>query len=199
MNMKALLVISSLTILACLAVVVAGCSDSAEVARVATEAADRQAKQNEEMARVTGQVAEGSRKLVEADAAARKEIVGVHRDLQAERKTLGEQWNALEGERQSIAQDRRTESMLVPVAQAIGGLLLAVVVIGFCWSLLFGLRKTDGSDSDINELLLQEFAAEQPRLLPAGGARPLLVADKNDPRLPSAPADEEGSDTPHKK
>jgi len=169
---------TALTILACLTVAMAGCGENAEVARVATEAANRQAQQNTEMARVTAQVAEGSHKLVEADAQARKEIVKVHQDLQAERQTLNGQWNALEGERRTIAEDRRTVSMLVPVAQAVGGLLLAAVVVGYCWSLLFGLRKTDDSDVQLNELLLQEFVAEQPKLLPPPKQR--LIA-KEDP------------------
>ena len=176
-----------------LMILIAGCDSNQRVAQVATEAADRQARQNEQMVRVTDQVAEGSRKLVEADAIARKEIVVVHRDLQAERATLGNQWNNLEAERQQIAQDRQTVSMLVPVAQAVGGLLLATVVVGFCWSLIHGLRKTNANDSELKELLLREFASDQPSLLPAPGMQPMLVVDKSDPQLPSAPADHSGT------
>ena len=68
------------------------------------------------MAELNKEVAGGTHRLVEADAQARKEIVGVHRDLQAERTRLDTGWNALEQERQQIAGQRRTESMLAPAS-----------------------------------------------------------------------------------
>ena len=92
---------------------------------IAREAANRQAQQNTEMANLHQEVASGTHQLVEADAQARKEIVGVHHELQAERKTLDTGWNELEQQRRQIAGQRRTESMLVPVF----GLLLALC----CW------------------------------------------------------------------
>lgn len=149
-----------------LAVAIGGCDSDERVAQVATQAADRQAQQNTQMARVTHQTAEGARKLVEADAAARKEMVQVHRDLQTERATLGGEWNKLEAERQEIAQDRRTESMLVPAIQTVGAIVVAVLAIGFCLVLLFGLRKSDDADAQLGELLIHEMVAEQPRLFP---------------------------------
>jgi hypothetical protein len=68
---------------------ISGCSRDERVVQEATQAADRQARQNQEIARVANQAAEGSRQLVEADAGARREIVKVHQDLQAERADLG--------------------------------------------------------------------------------------------------------------
>src|SRR5215216_4653667 len=90
-----------------------GCDDKAT--QIAREAADRQAQQNTEMAQLTKEVASGSHQLVEADAKARQEIVGVHHDLQAERTRLDTSWYALEQERKGIATQRRTESLLIPV------------------------------------------------------------------------------------
>jgi len=102
----------------------AGCGgDSAgyrHAADTADKAADRQAQQNTEMAKNNQTVAEGTKRLIEADAEARKEIVAVHKDLQAERATLNEGFSDLETERQQIAQDRRTESILLPAAKALG-------------------------------------------------------------------------------
>ena len=164
-----------------LAVVMTGCEEDERVAQVATEAANRQAQQNTEMARVTNQVAEGSRKLVEADAQARKEIVKVHQELQTERATLGENWNKLEAERQEIAQDRRTESMLVPAIETIGAIAVAVLAIGFCLFLLFALRKSDDTDAQLSELLIHEIVADQPRLLPPRAAPALPGAVTNSP------------------
>ncbi len=56
-----------------------------EVAEVAREGANRQASQNSEMVRLNREVVEGTRKMIEADAQARKEMVVVHQELQAER------------------------------------------------------------------------------------------------------------------
>ncbi|MCE9554686.1 MAG: hypothetical protein K8T91_15120 [Planctomycetes bacterium] len=168
---------------AILAIAIGGCNSDERVAQVATEAANRQAQQNTEMAKVTNQVAEGSRELVEADSEARREIVKVHQELQAERSRLGEQWNQLEGERQEIAQDRRTESMLVPAIQAVGAIAVAILAIGFCLSLLFGLRKNNEADAILGELLIHEIIAEEPRLLTKQHIRALPGSDDCCPGL----------------
>src|SRR4051812_16251423 len=78
-----------------------GCDDNAT--QIAREAADRQAKQNTEMAQLTKEVASGSHQLVEADARARTEMVGVHHDIQAERSRLDTSRSELESERREIA------------------------------------------------------------------------------------------------
>ena len=136
-----------------------------EVAKVATQAAERQAQQNTEMARLNREVAEGTRRMVEADAEARKEIVVVHQEIQAERATLNDGFEKLEVERKEIAQQRRTESALVPATKAIGGAVLAIAVVVFCLLLLFGLRRADASEAELNELLIHDLVREQPQLL----------------------------------
>ena len=45
-----------------------GCDSDERVVRIATEAADRQAEQNHELVQLNREVAEGTRRLVEADA-----------------------------------------------------------------------------------------------------------------------------------
>jgi hypothetical protein len=140
----------------------AGCDERAT--QIALEAADRQAQQNTAMAELNQEVAGGSRELVTADAQARKEIVIVHRQLQAERNRLDTGWNALEQERRQIAHTRRTESMLVPVAAICGGLLLASVLLGFCWYALVAAHRGEHTDAQLNELLIREFVADQPPL-----------------------------------
>src|SRR5262245_29911721 len=98
-----------------MSILIGGCDDRA--AQVAREAANRQAEQNTTMAELNKEVASGTHQLVEADAQARKEIVGVHRDLQAERTRLDNSWSELEKERQQIATQRCTESLLVPATK----------------------------------------------------------------------------------
>jgi hypothetical protein len=52
--------------------------------------------------------------------------------------------------------------------------LLAAVVIGFCWTLLFGLRRHDQSDAQLTELLVHDIVSERPIVLPAAAARPAI-------------------------
>jgi hypothetical protein len=136
-----------------------GCDE--RVAEVAREAADRQAQQNTTMAELQQEVASGTHSLVAADAAARHEIVGVHHDLQAERRQLDAGWNALEAERGQIARDRRTESLVAPLAQLLGTLALVVVLLGFLWQLLARGRATDPVDAELSELLIERLLAEE--------------------------------------
>src|SRR4029079_19037157 len=125
-----------------------GCDDKAT--QIAREAADRQAQQNTEMTQLNKDVDRGSHQLVEADAKARQEIVGVHHDLQAERTRLDTSRSELESERQEIAGQRRTESMLVSLASVIGGVSLVVTLLGFCWYALVSARRDDGTDAQLN-------------------------------------------------
>jgi outer membrane murein-binding lipoprotein Lpp len=105
-------VILSVVMVLCGPLLIAGCNENDRVAKVATQAAQRQAQQNTEMARLNREVAEGTRRMVEADAEARKDIFIVHQDIQAERAELSEGFDSLESERQRIAEQRRTESIL---------------------------------------------------------------------------------------
>jgi hypothetical protein len=142
------------------------CSDE-RVTQGAREAADRQAQQNTEMAQVNREVAAGSHQLVEADAKARQEIVGVHRDLQSERSRLDTSWSQVRDERMQIAAERRTESTVVAVANASGYLFLVVVVLGFCWYALVRVRQGDGINEQLNELLVSEILLEHSALFAA--------------------------------
>jgi hypothetical protein len=146
-----------------LSILTSGCDERA--AQIAREAADRQAQQNAAMVELNKEVAGGTRRLVEADAQARKEIVGVHRDLQAERSQLNTGWNALEEERRQIASQRRTESLLVPAIQAAGLLALVALVLGFSWYALVRSQDTSTSASEVNDLLIGEIISEDPQLL----------------------------------
>ncbi len=150
--------------------ILAACGDDdagyRHAAEVADKAADRQAEQNAEMANLNREVAEGTKRLVEADAEARKEIVAVHKELQAERATLNEGFTGLEVERKQIAKDRRTESILLPSAKALGAALVAVAALAFCLMLLIALNKDAGADAELSEMLILDLVREQPVLLP---------------------------------
>lgn len=147
-----------------------------QVAEVATQAADRQAQQNTEMARVNREAAEGTRRMIEADSQARKEIVAVHHELQAERATLNEGFDSLESERKQIAQERRTESILVPAAKLLGGACLAIALLVFCTALLHGRRHDDAIEAELNDLLIQDLICDQPQLVSLRDTTPRIEA-----------------------
>lgn len=137
-----------------------GCDE--QVTQVAREAADRQAQQNATMAELQQEVAHGTRSLVAADATARRAIIGVHHELQAEQKRLDTGWDALQTERRQIARERRTESLLVPTLEAAGAVLVVVVLLGFLGHTLAGLRTSEPVDAELSELLVAQLLAERP-------------------------------------
>ena len=153
-----------------LVILISGCDDRAT--QIASEAANRQAQQNTAMADLNKEVAGGTHQLVEGDAQARKEIVGVHHELQAERTRMDTGWCALEQERKEIATQRRTESMLIPVT----GLLLLVVLLGFCWHALVASRRSENADAQLTELLIQEILPDEPSLLSSTQRLPPLIS-----------------------
>lgn len=158
-----LLIVMSLTTIGC----------SAEATRVAREAADRQAQQNTAMTELNKEVARGSHRLVEADAQARHDMVGVHHDLQAERSRLDSRWSTLDSERQQLVSDRRTESLVVTVAPLIGGGLAVATLVGFCWWLLVSAAADRRVDARLNEVLLAEVLPGQSTLgLPEASTSP---------------------------
>lgn len=155
-----------------------GCDE--RVVEVAREAADRQAAQNEQMGNLQKEVAHGTRSLVEADAAARKEIVGVHRDLQAERRQLGTSWNDLEAQRQQVARQRRIESVLVPLLTAVTGVVLVVVLLSFLRQLFASSETTESIDVELQNLLVEQVLAIEVRSNEA-------IGQGSEPRMPIAP------------
>lgn len=149
--------------MAILSNLVSGCDDRAT--EIAREAANRQAEQNQVMAELQEQVADGSRQLVEADARARHEMIGVHHDLQNERSRLDSGWHDLNTEQRQIAGQRRTESLLVPLCQSAAVVLLAALVLGFSWYALASAHRGEASPEELNELLLRELVSDGPHLL----------------------------------
>ncbi|MCG8586258.1 MAG: hypothetical protein MI757_16245 [Pirellulales bacterium] len=161
---------------------VIGCSDGERVAEVATEAAQQQARQNEEMAQLNREVAEVTKRLVEANALAREEIAAMQRDVQTEHARVSQQRDQLETERKEIAAQRRTESMLGPILKGCSVAALAVSTIGFCWYLLFGLRHHGQTEEVLNELLVEEIVSDRPAILPMASTAIDRVALPTDDR-----------------
>jgi len=154
-----------------------GCDETAS--KIARESANRQAEQSKQMAQLTNEVAAGTHQLVEADAKARQEVIGVHRDLQAERSQLNTGWGELEHERRQIASQRRTDSVVMPLATIVGEVSLVLVVVGLCWFVLVGARRDGDDHHQLNEFLVTEFLSDEPLKLPSE-QRSLSLTDRTD-------------------
>lgn len=133
----------------------------AEMAERNLERQDAQDARNTELQR---EVAEGTRRLVEADAAAREGIVELHRDVQAERSELGRQRDQLETERREIASDRIHTPIIAEAIKAFGLLLACMVPLLIALQVL---RRADDSadNAAIAELLLSDLSDEKPNLI----------------------------------
>jgi hypothetical protein len=163
-----------------LAILIAGCDD--RVTQVAREAADRQAQQNTTMAELNKEVATGTQELVAADAQARQAIVGVHHDLQIERQRLDLAWSDIEQERQQLAGQRRTESLLVPALQSGGLVAVVVVLLGFAWRALVAVHTVDDTETQLNELLIRELLPDDQARVSGGQGWPTLSGESGQPK-----------------
>ncbi len=129
-----------------------GCDDGAT--QIAIDAADRQAEQNQELAR-----------LDREHAAARRELVELHQQVQSERQTLSKGWQDLHSEQQAVVDERRTESLvrsLVPVlfAVIIGGLAAFLV------SRWLDFRTVQTTlDAELQAIRVQQLEPSPPRQL----------------------------------
>jgi hypothetical protein len=167
----------------------AGCEEDERAIRIAEEAAERQAEQNQEMARLNREVAEGTKRLVEADAQNRGELVAMQRELQDEQTEIGRQRDPLETERRELATIRTRESLLVPVISHIGLLMLCCLPLLLAWYVLHGMRDGADDDAAMGELLVHDFVSDQPVLLPPSITRPPSLTHD---RCASLPTDEDG-------
>jgi hypothetical protein len=186
--MKQLTLITAV-VTALVVVPLTGCNDNERVAQVATQAADRQAEQNKEMARVNREVAEGTKRLVVADAEVRKDAIAMQKDLQGQASEVGQQRDVLESERRQIAVQRHHESVLAPILANMGPLLVCALVLVLCSLLVYGLRVNHGDDdSMVAEVLIEELAWPEPKLLPplTTGRATVAQSDPDQELLPAA-------------
>jgi hypothetical protein len=159
--------------LLCLAI--AGCDDEDKrVAQTATEAAQRQAEQNKVMAQLQGQVAEGSKRLVEADAQARAELTVLQHDLQQSQTELGHQRDQLEADRRGLADQRGRDPIIAAAIMAAVTILACLLPLLLCIYVLRSLRGSAETEAAVAEVLLEELAGEKPALLPPPQPMPAL-------------------------
>jgi hypothetical protein len=147
-----------------------------------TTSTSQQAMQNREMAEVTRTAAEHHRLVVEAVEKSRQEVVNLQQDVQEELRQL-------DAERRTMAESRRRESLLVPVINHLGLLLVAVLPLALCWYLLHGLSNR-GQEDAVCDLLIQELIAEPLESLTGPEPKAAIEhAAKLEPPQPEHPAE----------
>lgn len=163
MRIRKLLVIPLATMLTVMTI---GCdeNENKRLAEMAQEHLENQVEQNRRMADLQEEVAEGSRRLVEADADARKEMVALQREMQAERTAIGRQRDVLEGERRDLAAKRHLDPIIAAALTNFGLLLACLLPLVLCWHLL--RRPSESADDHaVAEVLIEDLLTDRPLLL----------------------------------
>ena len=151
----------------------AGCSsdENSRVAELATQQLERQADQNRRMSELQQEVASGSRKLVEADANARQEMITLQREMQTERNEIGHQRDQLEAERRDIADSRHRDPIIAAAITRVAFVVVSLLPLLVCWLLL--QQKVEPADkNEITELLLDDLVSAESRLMPPAASKP---------------------------
>jgi hypothetical protein len=173
-------------IVAMLLMTTIGCdkNENKQLADMAERHSQRQAEQSKQMAELQKEVAEGSRQLVEADAKARKEMVALQREVQAERGGVSRQRDVLEDERRKIAAKRRVDPVIAAAITDLGLLVACLLPLVLGWHLLHQ-RVEPADDQVIAEVLLDNLVANRPPLLPRLKSRLAIDScdDGNTPRV----------------
>ena len=175
-------------IVAILMLTTIGCDEeeNKRLAEMAERHLERQAEQSRQVTELQREVAEGSRRLVEADAKARQEMVALHREVQAERAEFGQQRDVLENERRDLAAKRYLDPIIAATITNIGLLLACLLPLVLCWYLLHR-RVEPADDQAVVEVFLEDLVSDRPLLLPRLGAhRAIGLRDGGDaPCLPN--------------
>lgn len=154
--------------------IVTGCNSSDErLSSLVRETNAQQAQQNQQLTQLNQEAAENHRRVVETVEQSRQEIVQLERDLHQQRERL-------DGERRELANERYRETLLAPVLNTLGLLLVAGLPLILCWCLLRGMYQTDDV---ISTVLVQELVAQNTTNLPAASSRPALAPP--DDQLPA--------------
>ena len=144
-----------------------GCGGNDErLVKMANDHDARQAEQNQRMADLQKQVAEGSKRLIEADAESRQKFLAIQDNLRADQAAIGKQRDALEADRHEIAAQRNRDPIVAAAIIEVGlyiACLLPLVLAGY---LIWATKPSAGQDDAIvAEFLVTDLAAEHPLLL----------------------------------
>jgi hypothetical protein len=157
--MKCLLTISLLLI--------AGCSDDSRLVQMSKEHEARQAEQNQRMAELQKQVAEGSKRLIEAEGESRNKLLAMQDNLHADQAAIGQQRDHLENDRREIAAQRNRDPIIAAAIEQVGlaiACLLPLVLAGY----LIHATKHTASEDDV---IVAEFLVTDPASILFAGSQ----------------------------
>jgi hypothetical protein len=148
---------------------IAGCqNDDSRVAEVARAAAERQAKQSQQLAESSASLTEGARQLVESAGRSQESLVDIQRRLESQQAEIGRQRDQLEKERQAIASQRYREPIIAAALAQAALLIACLLPLVVCWLVLRSDLSSKPEDVG-TEVLIEELAAEEPqRISPPG-------------------------------
>ncbi|MCC7423036.1 MAG: hypothetical protein IT428_22400 [Planctomycetaceae bacterium] len=124
--------------------------------------------------------ASAARRLIEADAAIRKDYATVARNLSAERTEIGRQRDQLEAERKDLAIERQRAPLIAEGLRSSGLLLLSGLPLILCWALLLYPQDETGA-AELEDLLILEVSGIETTL--AEPAQVTAAEKAGDPRL----------------
>ena len=113
-----------------------GCRD--RLTEIAREAADRQARQNEVIAETAQETSAAARRLVAAEARARRDLLLAPGKLQEERDRLLAGWDDLEQSRQAAIERQRQWTATETIGSAVAAAFAALLALGICWRVVAG-------------------------------------------------------------
>lgn len=137
-----------------------------------------QQNQVDQLQRQAQENSAAARALVEADAESRRQFVELEQSVQAERKTLVEQYTALDADRKDLTAARERVPLLATAFQGSAAVLLGIGALWICSRLLGRLASDDGAAELEDALILSvagesELFAQTPPLLRPPSAAPV--------------------------
>jgi hypothetical protein len=121
-------------------------------------------------------IAELAQRELEHRAAETQQLAELHSKVQEERLELGQGRDQLEEDRRQIANQRHRDPLIANAINSVVWLLVCVLPLFVCWRLLQPPDEHEIEQS-VSEILISDFVAEEPLLLPKG--RPALPRDSN--------------------
>ena len=170
----------SVTALLGLVIGMSGCSKNERLAEMAEEHTRQQAAQNQQMAQLQQEIAQGATELIEANDRAREEVVAIQRDIQTERTAVGQQRDLLEEDRRRLAEQRRQDPIIAAAITQFGMVVACVLPLVVCWYLLHR-EPTQSDDATVTEVLIEDLIVERPLLLSAPSERRAAIACEDPP------------------
>ena len=191
--------------------VTTGCRDDSDphVEQAMRESLQRQAEQNQQIAEQSNLSAESVRRVVEAESAARTEVVELQRDiverdneererlaeltqtvqnnLNAERAGLDKQRTNLEQERQQLAVERNRDPIIAQTIATVGVFVACTIPLLLAGYVLYSLTRGSDDELIVNEILLNEVTANCPTFL--NPDNPRLANQPSDPNSQSGDSD----------